>query len=172
MDIAKIRQQLVSDPEVRDMVAHRAFEIYVQRHGGPGSAAEDWLRAESEIVPRLVAEIVTKNRVAIEAHDDSAPTVTDAAERMQHEIEAADAAANPAKKPARKAAAKPATAAKAAAKPAAKTAAKPAKAEAAEKPAPKKSPAKKAAAKPAPVEAAAEAATKKPARKAPAKKKD
>jgi hypothetical protein len=161
MDITKIRQQLVSDPEVRDMVAHRAFEIYVQRHGGPGSAAEDWLRAESEILPRLVDEIVRKNRAAIAAHDASDPTVRDAAERMQHEIEASEAA-KPAKKPTRK------PAAKAAAKPATKTTAKPA---AAEKPAAKKTPARKAATKPAPAEAAAEAPAKKPARKAPAKKK-
>jgi hypothetical protein len=164
MDIAKIRQQLVSDPEVRDMVAHRAFEIYVQRRGGPGNAAEDWLRAESEILPQLVNEIVARNRAAIEAHDASDPTVKDAAERMQHEIETSEAASAPVKKPARKAAAKPAS--KAAAKPAAKTTAKTAT-RAAAKPAATKSAVKKAAEKPTPAEPAA----KKPARKAPAKKK-
>jgi hypothetical protein len=170
MDIAKIRQQLVSDPDVRDMVAHRAFEIYVQRRGGPGSAAEDWLRAESEILPRLVDEIVTRNRAAIEAHDESNPTVRDAAARMQHEIEASNVAAAPAKKPTKKAAAKPAAATKTAPKSSTKAPAKPAKSAA--KPAAKKAPAKKTAAKPAPIEAAAEPVAKKPARKAPAKKKD
>jgi hypothetical protein len=172
MDIAKIKQQLVSDPQVRDLVARRAFEIYVHRQGGPGSAAEDWLRAESEILPRLVDEIVARNRTTNGA---SAPTVKDAATHVRQEGEAAETAAKPAAKPARKAPAR-----KTAAKPAAEAAEEPkavAKprptptAKAAAKPAAKKTPAKKAATtKPEGSETPAAEAVKKPARKSPAKK--
>jgi hypothetical protein len=165
MDIAQIRQQLVSDPEVRNIVAHRAFEIYVNRHGGPGNAAEDWLRAESEILPRLVEEVVAKNHVAIESHDEAVATVGGAVERRP--VEVADAAAP--KKPARKAPVR-----KAAAKPAPKEAAAPAKGAArpsvAEIPAAKKASSRKSAAKPAPADVPEQAPAKKPSRKAPPKK--
>jgi hypothetical protein len=169
MDIAKIRQQLISDPEVHDTIAQRAFEIYVHRHGGPGSAAEDWLRAESEILPRLVHEIVERNRAAIEAHDEADPTVRDAAAQMRHEIDA-HAGESASTAPARKAGAKPtAKAAKDQAKPAArKVAVKPAAKKAPSEPAAKKPAAKKAASEPA----AGDAPAKKPARKAAPKKKE
>jgi Protein of unknown function (DUF2934) len=35
--------------EVKDGIARRAYEIYVQRGGQNGQDVEDWLRAEKEI---------------------------------------------------------------------------------------------------------------------------
>ena len=35
--------------EVKDGIARRAYEIYVQRGGQNGTDVEDWLRAEKEI---------------------------------------------------------------------------------------------------------------------------
>ncbi len=32
-----------------DDIRKRAYEIYLARHGGPGSEIEDWLKAEAEL---------------------------------------------------------------------------------------------------------------------------
>ena len=140
-----LKEQLLSDPEVHRRVAHRAYEIYLERREYRiAHPAEDWLRAESEVLPRLIEEMVEHNERAIASHDDSDPVAYRAAEHMQEELDAVVAGA-------------PATRSK-------KTAArKPVAAKTEKKPAAKKAAAKKAAAKPA---------TKKPAaKKAPAKPK-
>jgi len=33
----------------REDIAHRAYELYVQRGGEPGKDVEDWVRAEKEL---------------------------------------------------------------------------------------------------------------------------
>jgi hypothetical protein len=33
-------------------IRRRAYELYEQRNGGPGSEQEDWLRAENEVLAR------------------------------------------------------------------------------------------------------------------------
>ena len=38
--------------ERQDRVRSRAYEIYLERGGQDGHALDDWLRAESELVPR------------------------------------------------------------------------------------------------------------------------
>jgi Protein of unknown function (DUF2934) len=43
----------------KEDVAHRAYELYVQRGGEPGNDVEDWLRAEQEL---RAAPIVTPAR--------------------------------------------------------------------------------------------------------------
>lgn len=40
------------DPADRELIEMRAYEIYVQRNGGPGSDIEDWLQAERELLGR------------------------------------------------------------------------------------------------------------------------
>ena len=161
MDIEKLKEQLISDPEVMRLIAKRAFEIYLERRDRyVAHPAEDWLRAESEVLPRLINQMVDHNRRAIAAKDDADPVSSKAAEHMREETSKATAkpaakkaAAKPAAKPAaRKAAAKPAAAKKAATKAAPKKSDKPAAKPAAKessgaKPA-AKTPAKKAAAKP------------------------
>jgi len=42
--------------EVREMIASRAYELYEQREAGCGDALSDWLRAEAELVTRLLRE--------------------------------------------------------------------------------------------------------------------
>jgi hypothetical protein len=34
----------------REQIQARAYEIYLERHGAPGSQIDDWLRAERELV--------------------------------------------------------------------------------------------------------------------------
>ena len=169
VDIEKLKEQLISDPEVMRLVTQRAFEIYLERRNRyVAHPAEDWLRAESEVLPRLINQMVERNRQAIASKDDADPVSSEAARHMREET--SKAAAEPAvakkastKNAVKKAVAKPATAKAAAkkdaAKPAAKAAAKPAARKAAK-------PAVKATAKPA----EKKAASPKPSTKAPAKK--
>lgn len=157
MDIEKLKEQLISDPEVMRLIAKRAFEIYLERRDRyVAHPAEDWLRAESEVLPRLINQMVDHNRRAIAAKDDADPVSSKAAEHMREETSKATAkpsekkaAAKPA---ARKAAAKPAAskkpAAKAAPKKSDKSAAKPATKESSDSKPAAKTPARKAAAKP------------------------
>jgi Protein of unknown function (DUF2934) len=39
----------------KEDVAHRAYELYVQRGSEPGNDVEDWLRAEKELAPEPIA---------------------------------------------------------------------------------------------------------------------
>jgi hypothetical protein len=89
VDIQKLKEQLLSDPEVHDLVRRRAYEIYLERrHSNPyASQGEDWLRAESEVLPRLINTMVERNRAAIEARDASDPVTQQAAEHMQEELD-------------------------------------------------------------------------------------
>jgi len=52
------RQQVV-----KDGIARRAYEIYVQRGGENGKDVEDWLRAEKELSGKA-AEVPAKARAA------------------------------------------------------------------------------------------------------------
>jgi DUF2934 family protein len=45
---------------LKEVIAHRAYEIYVQRGGQAGNEVEDWLRAEKEL---SVGPIVTPAKV-------------------------------------------------------------------------------------------------------------
>ena len=49
--------------EVKDGIARRAYEIYVQRGGQNGQDVEDWLRAEKEISGKP-ANVQEKSRTA------------------------------------------------------------------------------------------------------------
>ena len=48
---------------LRDGIARRAFEIYVQRGGENGQDVEDWLKAEKEITGKA-ADVPSKARAA------------------------------------------------------------------------------------------------------------
>jgi hypothetical protein len=38
----------------KEDIAHRAYELYVQRGSQPGKAAEDWVKAEKELTGEVV----------------------------------------------------------------------------------------------------------------------
>lgn len=54
MDVKKIREQLQTDPALRNRVARRAFELFIKRGRQMGREAEDWFRAEEEILQELI----------------------------------------------------------------------------------------------------------------------
>jgi hypothetical protein len=196
----QLKEQLLADEEVRRMIGHRAHEIYLERRPyRDAHPAEDWLRAESEVLPRLIDEMIARNERAIDAHDVSDPVAHRAAELMQEELELTETTAGERSaelKATGRGQLESTVEALASAsdaddtvpnaqgvlsgepvKPAKNAAAKkPAAKKAAPKPAAKKAApkpaAKKAAAKPAAKKAAEKPAAKKPAtKKAPAKKK-
>ncbi len=65
MDVKKIREQLQTDPTLRNRVARRAFELFIKRGRQMGREAEDWFRAEEEILQELIR--AEQHRLALEA---------------------------------------------------------------------------------------------------------
>lgn len=65
-----LKVSLLGDPEVQLMIRMRAYEIYQMRGGQPGNSAEDWFRAESEVLRFLIDE---ENRRASE--ETQAPSI-------------------------------------------------------------------------------------------------
>jgi hypothetical protein len=51
----------------REDIAHRAYELYVRRGGGPGKAVEDWVRAEKELTVEVVVA-PAKNIAGLAGH--------------------------------------------------------------------------------------------------------
>jgi hypothetical protein len=49
----------------KEEIAHRAYELYVQRGAEPGKEIEDWVRAEKELSSEVVpGPVVTKSAQA------------------------------------------------------------------------------------------------------------
>lgn len=64
--LEELRERLLRDENVQEMIHARAFEIYRMRGVQPGSAAQDWFQAESEVLAFLLAhqpEQVTEEEV-------------------------------------------------------------------------------------------------------------
>ena len=52
----ELRRRLLQDEQVQTMISMRAYEIYKMRGSQPGRDAEDWFRAEHEILTFLIQE--------------------------------------------------------------------------------------------------------------------
>jgi hypothetical protein len=63
-EVAKFGRREPSEEEI----AHRAYELYLQRSGEQGKDVEDWIRAEKELSDETVAE-PPKTRVARQARN-------------------------------------------------------------------------------------------------------
>lgn len=102
----QMRERLLADPQVQEMIRHRAFYLYQQRAGRPGTAADDWFQAESEVVKFWIEKESGASAGAV-AEETPASIEEPAAQTSVEETPAV--AASEAKPKARKAAAKPAT---------------------------------------------------------------
>lgn len=51
----ELRQRMLRDADVQEMIHARAYEIYLMRGLQPGGAAQDWFQAESEVLAFLLA---------------------------------------------------------------------------------------------------------------------
>jgi len=123
VNIEHLKEQLISDPEVNRLVAHRAFEIYLERrHRYAAHPSEDWLRAEREVLPGLISQMMERNRQAVEEARDVAasmktsksPESTSLGTEVKEDSTMKAAKVKPA---ARKTSAKPATGKKGTSKP-------------------------------------------------------
>jgi len=47
------RESRANEPEIRAMIAKRAYEIYQSRLQAPGQEFQDWLQAEKEILTSI-----------------------------------------------------------------------------------------------------------------------
>jgi hypothetical protein len=54
--VEDLRERLLRDEQVQRLIRMRAYEIYRQRGGGHGSPAEDWVRAETEVLAYVIEE--------------------------------------------------------------------------------------------------------------------
>lgn len=52
--IDELRERLLRDDQVLDMIRMRAYEIYQMRGNEPGREAEDWFLAEVEVIGFLI----------------------------------------------------------------------------------------------------------------------
>ena len=50
-----VRDRLLRDPGVQQMIRSRAYEIYLLRGRQPGGEAHDWFQAENEVLAFLIA---------------------------------------------------------------------------------------------------------------------
>lgn len=61
----EIRMRLLNDPEVKELISLRAYEIYLGRNGEIGSEIDDWLRAENEILAVMLREELQESAVLV-----------------------------------------------------------------------------------------------------------
>ncbi len=102
MDTNEIRQALLNDPAVIDQIRHRAFEIFKSSGYLLGRDFENWVQAESEILPVLVeaeqrrgftasvAAAVNESAIAEEAVESPAPAKKPAAKKAAKPKEATE----------------------------------------------------------------------------------
>lgn len=50
--MARSREELLSDPAIRERIAVRAYELHLERGRVPGYELQDWVQAEKEILER------------------------------------------------------------------------------------------------------------------------
>ena len=62
--LEELRERLLSQNNVQQMIQVRAYEIYQMRGGQPGGEAHDWFRAESEVLAFLLADESPANNQA------------------------------------------------------------------------------------------------------------
>jgi hypothetical protein len=54
--LEELRERLLRQSNVQQMIQARAYEIYTMRGGQPGHEAQDWFHAEGEVLAFLIAE--------------------------------------------------------------------------------------------------------------------
>jgi hypothetical protein len=59
--LEELRERLLRQESVQQMIQMRAYEIYQMRGGKPGGEAQDWFHAEGEVLAFLLADESTRN---------------------------------------------------------------------------------------------------------------
>jgi hypothetical protein len=74
--IEELRARLLRDPEIQTMIKMRAYEIYQLRGGEPGYQAEDWFRAEGEVLEFLIEEESRRTAETTDTEDQTSNSTT------------------------------------------------------------------------------------------------
>jgi hypothetical protein len=81
--LEELRQQLLRDYSVQEMIRVRAYEIFVMRGVQPGGPAQDWFQAENEVLAFLLANQPPEQPTGDEVEVPGAPSVADASREPQ-----------------------------------------------------------------------------------------
>jgi hypothetical protein len=73
--VTVIRHRLLATQEIRQQIEQRAYEFYLERGCRPGSAEQDWLRAEEEVLGPLIRQ---EMNISWEPESDSPALVSKA----------------------------------------------------------------------------------------------
>ena len=76
-NLEELRERLLREENVQQMIRARAYEIYRMRGAQPGAAAGDWFQAESEVLAFLLAH---ESHRAVERPSAQAAVVTSPAD--------------------------------------------------------------------------------------------
>src|SRR5713226_9041140 len=76
-NLEELRERLLREENVQQMIRARAYEIYRMRGAQPGAAAGDWFQAESEVLAFLLAH---ESHRAVERPAAQAAVVTSPAD--------------------------------------------------------------------------------------------
>ena len=76
--LEELRERLLNQESVRQMIQMRAYEIYQMRGCKPGGEAQDWFHAEGEVLAFLLADGSTRNDEQPD-HVSAAPTSSEIA---------------------------------------------------------------------------------------------
>ena len=76
--LEELRERLLRQQSVQQMIQVRAFEIYQMRGGKPGGEAQDWFHAEGEVLAFLLASesVQTDEPAKTESAEVTSATIT------------------------------------------------------------------------------------------------
>ena len=111
--LEELRERLLRQHNVRQMIQVRAYEIYLMRGSQPGGEAQDWFHAEHEVLAFLLADESTREdeQSAVTSEAAPAPSAPAAAPTLKKAVKRtsgkpADGKATAPKAPAKRAAPK------------------------------------------------------------------
>ncbi|MEK6289341.1 MAG: DUF2934 domain-containing protein [Acidobacteriota bacterium] len=82
-NLEELREQLLREERVQQMVRARAYEIYQMRGGQPGWESHDWFQAEGEVLAFLIADESRREDEKTIAETAAATTAPEAATTKQ-----------------------------------------------------------------------------------------
>ena len=76
--LEELRERLLHQPGVQEMIQVRAYEIFQMRGGQPGGEAQDWFHAEGDVLAFLIARESAREDENAEVEPADAAPASDA----------------------------------------------------------------------------------------------
>jgi hypothetical protein len=74
--LEELRERLLDQQSVQQMIQMRAYEIFQMRGGQPGAEAQDWFHAEGEVLAFLIAHESAREDDIQDAESADAPSAS------------------------------------------------------------------------------------------------